>query len=128
MDKLPRGICSFVIRYLNNTLPNASNTFKWKISTSPYCPNCNLLQSLGHVVSGCSISLNEKRYNWRHDSFLLNLSSIIPRNPFTSLYCDIPGFSSPSIITGELYPSDVVIRKDNILRLIELTKGLKRKS
>ena len=123
LDKLPRGIYSFVIRYLNNTLPNASNTFKWKISTSPYCPNCNLLQSLGHVVSGCSISLNEKRYNWRHDSFLLNLASIIPRNPLTSLYCDIPGFSSPSIVTGERYRPDMIIRKGNILWLIELTIG-----
>jgi len=123
LDKLPRGIYSFVIRYLNNTLPNATNTFKWKTSTSPNCPNCNHLQSLGHVVSGCLVSLNQKRYNWRHDSFLSNLSSIIPRNSSISFFCDIPGFTSPSLITGERYRPDMIIKKGNILWVLELTIG-----
>ena len=30
-------------------------------------------QMLGHVVAGCSVHLNEKRYNYRHDSVLLNI-------------------------------------------------------
>ena len=88
-----------------------------------HCPNCNHLQSLGHVVSGCLVSLNQKRYNWRHHSFLSNLSSIIPRNSSISFFCDIPGFTSPSLITGERYRPGMIIEKGNILWVLELTIG-----
>ena len=52
LSKLPRGIYNFVIRYLNNTLPNATNTFKWKISASKLCNFCHNDQTLGHVWEG----------------------------------------------------------------------------
>ena len=70
LDKLPRNLYSFVVRYLGNTLANATNTLKWGISNDSRCPLCGDAQTLGHVVGGCKVSLDEKRYNWRHDSIL----------------------------------------------------------
>lgn len=123
LDKLPRGISNFAIRYLNNTLPNATNTFKWKTTNSQNCNHCHNPQTLGHIVGGCNVYLNEKRYNWRHDSILQAISTLIPRNQYTAVYADIPGYSSPSIITGEAQRPDIVIRLHNSLWIVELTVG-----
>ena len=123
LEKLPRGIYSFVIRYLNNTLPNATNTFKWKISNTKTCLHCHSDQTLGHVIGGCKVALDEKRYNWRHDSIILSLASLIPRGVSTKVYADIPGFLSPSCITGEDFRPDIVIKHEDDLWLVELTVG-----
>ena len=42
-------------------------------TASPLCSHCNKNQPLGHVAFGCETSLRQKRYNYRHDSILLNL-------------------------------------------------------
>ena len=123
LSKLPRGIYSFVIRYLNNTLPNATNTFKWKISNSQNCNYCHNAQTLGHVVGGCKTFLEEKRYNWRHDSILQALCDLIPINSTISVYADIPGFPSPCIITGEEQRPDIVVKFQDTLWILELTVG-----
>ena len=123
LSKLPHGIYNFVIRYLNNTLPNATNTFKWKISASKLCNFCHNDQTLGHVVGGCRTFLDEKRYNWRHDSIILSLASMIPRHTDTAVYADVPGFSSPSVITGDAHRPDIVIKINNSLWVLELTVG-----
>ena len=113
LERLPKGIYSFAIRYLNNTLPNASNTFKWKVSQSKSCSLCHLDQTLGHVVGGCKVSLNEKRYNWRHDSIVLSLASLLPRSDPTKVYADLVGFLSPSVITGPDHRPDIVVKHGN---------------
>ena len=71
---------------------------------------------LWHIV-------DEKRYNWRHDSILLSLASMVPRNVSTRVYADIPGFTSPSVVTGEEQRPDIVINMNNSLWIIELTVG-----
>ena len=123
LDKLPRGIYNFVIRYLNNTLPNATNTFKWKTSNSQNYNHCHNPQTLGHIVGGCKTFLQEKRYNWRHDSIILSLANLVPRNVSTALYADIPGFSSPCVVTGEEQRPDIVIKINDSLWILELTVG-----
>ena len=71
--KLQKNIYNFCIRYLNNSLANTTNLHKWGKIPSPMCLHCNNPQTLGHVVTGCVMALNEKRYNYRHDSILLNI-------------------------------------------------------
>ena len=39
------------------------------------------------------------------------------------MYADIPGFLSPSVITGEDHRPDVVIKHENDLWILELTVG-----
>ena len=69
------------------------------------------------------MALDEKRFNWRHDSIVLSLASLIPRSATTKMYADIPGFLSPSVITGENHRPDIAIKHDNDLWLLELTVG-----
>ena len=80
INRLPKNIYNFVIRYLNNTLANATNTFKWKFRTNPYCNFCHARQTLGHVVGSCSAFLREKRYTWRYNAVQLNIANSIPRD------------------------------------------------
>ena len=63
LSTLPKKIYSFVICYFNNTLANNTNLSQWGLKNI-----CDGNQTVGHVVGGCITSLNEKRYNWRHDS------------------------------------------------------------
>ena len=108
-----------MLRYLNNTLVNASNIYMWNLSPSPNCSHCNSAQTLGHVIASCKTSLEEDHYNWRHDSILTNLCSVIPSS-FT-VYGDLPGCLSPSIITSEMYHPDLLIKSDSVLWVLELT-------
>ena len=123
MDKLPQNIYNFSIRYLNNTLANGSNMFKWGRIASPLCPSCHHQQTLGHVIGGCFVHLKEGRYTYRHDSVLSNLAKSIPVNEHQTVYADIPGYSSPSTICGDDKRPDIVIVKDDKIVLIELSVG-----
>ena len=120
---LPKNIYSFVIRYLNNTLANATNTLKWKVRTKPYCNFCHARQTLGHVGGSCSLFLREKRYTWRHDSVLLNIAKSIPRDQNITLYVDLDMFASPSIISGDEQRPDMIIKRNNDLWILELSVG-----
>ena len=73
ISHLPRNIFNFTIRYLNNTLANGTNVIKWDITNSSTCILCDQQQTHGHVIGGCETAWLESRYNWRHDSVLLNI-------------------------------------------------------
>ena len=60
INRLLKNIYNFIIRYLNNTLANATNTFKWKFRTNPYCNFRYARPTLGHVVASSSVFLREK--------------------------------------------------------------------
>ena len=124
LEQLPQNLYSFVIRYLNNTLANGTNAVKWGITKDSSCRFCTNNQTLGHVIGGCSVALVEKRYNWRHDSILLNIAKILCSFPELDVYCDInEHFKNPSIITGERYRPDIIFIKNKLLLIIELTVG-----
>ena len=84
-------------------------------------------QTLGHVVAGCPVHLDERRYNWRHDSVLLNIMKLIPGSVRLKEYADIEDknvrFSNPSVITGDTYRPNIVLVKDELLVIVELTVG-----
>ena len=123
LEKLPRNIYSFALRYLNSTLANGTNLLKWgRVENSLY-PACKNPQTLGHVVGGCKVHLNEKRYNYRHDSVLLNILKALVTCDGITVNGDLPDYKNPSIITGEDYLPDILFVKDKKLFIIELTVG-----
>jgi len=124
LQGLPKNIYSFVLRYLNNSLANATNQLKWGTTKSPKCIVCHERQTLGHVIGGCQVALHEKRYNWRHDSILLNIAKVLNPLPNTTVYCDIDDqYPNPSMISGEEYRPDIIVKQNNKIIIIELTVG-----
>ena len=125
LDSPPKNLYSFTTRYLSNSLANATNAIKWGISNSSKCLFCSENQTLQHVVSSCKVSLNEKRWNWRHDSILLNTARFLAKIPGVTVYCDIENseFLTPSVITGDEKRPDIVVVKEKLCMILELTVG-----
>ena len=92
---------------------------KWGKTTSSLCLHCNKIQTLSHVVAGCETSLKEKRYNYPHDSILLNLGRILESIKSRDIYIDIPGYTCPTMITGENQRPDMIVISNNKLYLLE---------
>ena len=119
--RLPRNIFCFTVRYMNNSLACLSNLARWGINTSPNCIFCREIQTTKHIVAGCTPCLD--RYTWRHNSVLLNLAKFI--EPIVKkLYCDLPSYSSPEIVTGSSSRPDLLaIDEKNKRYVVELTVG-----
>ncbi|CAB4005396.1 Hypothetical predicted protein, partial [Paramuricea clavata] len=80
--------------------------------------------SLLHVVAGCKTYLNEGRFTWRHDSVLNFIASILKSVNHCNLYADLPGYISPSVITGdELRPDLLITLENKCIYILELTVG-----
>ena len=73
-----------------------------------------------HILNGCSITLSQGRYTWRHNSVLLQLVNLIKPSYSTTtanLYADLPGFRAsdnppstiPLSITQTTARPDIVI-------------------
>ena len=98
--------------------------FLWKKASNSLCKVCLNTQTLQHLVSGCKIHLNEKRYTWRHDSILTTIATYLKNTHGNFIYyADIHGFDSPSVIAGEEQRPDIIIPDTNKLYVIELTVG-----
>ena len=122
--KLPKNIFNFTIRYMNNTLPTRKNLVKWGTAPTSECSYCLEQESLLHVVAGCKSYLNEGRFTWRHDSVLNFIASIIKSVKACNIYADLPGFISPSVITGDkLRPDLVLTLTTKCIYILELTIG-----
>ena len=76
-----------------------------------------------HIISGCKAYLNEGRFTWRHDSVLNFTASNLTSVQRSKLYVDLPGFITPSVITGDELRPDLVIEIENNLYILELTVG-----
>ena len=86
---------------------------------------CDQQQTLGHAIGGCETALLESRYNWRHDSVLLNIYKTIKLQVLQA-FVDI-GYPNPSIITGnEQRPDFAIVKSDNLL-LLGLTVSFETK-
>ena len=121
-SKLPKNIFNFTIRYINNTLPTRKNLSRWGISSSSDCSFCLHPESLLHVVAGCQHYL--ERFTWRHDCILNFLAKTFQSLNECKLHVDLPGFETPSIITGDEYRPDLLVStSDKHLYVVELTVG-----
>ena len=123
-SSLPTNIFNFTIRYLNNTLANKKNLYMWKLATTPNCSFCLQPESLLHIVAGCKLYLEQSRYTWRHNTVLKFLAQTLPSLQLSNFYIDLPGYLSPSILTGESVRPDMFLSIENeCLYIIELTVG-----
>ena len=121
-SKLPKNIFNFTVRYINNTLPTRKNLSRWGISSNSDCSFCLHPESLLHVVAGCQHYL--ERFTWRHDCILKFLAKTFQSLNECKLLVDLPGFESPSIITGDEFRPDLLVSTpDKHLYVVELTVG-----
>ena len=96
----------------------------WKKKHTSQCFACGNEQTLGHVAGGCNSHLREGRFNWRHNSILVNLANSLKVYSDVQLYVDNDKFQSPSIITGDdQIPDLLLIDKRNNMYVLELTVG-----
>ena len=133
MYSLPRGVLAFAARSTSNSLPSPDNLARWKKIVSPRCPLCDKVPcTLFHLLSNCSTSLQQGRYDYRHDSILNYLYSIMRkmRREQVEVYCDLMGSRvngvtiPPDILTTSSKPDLVLVdRSANPIRvdLVELT-------
>ena len=64
------------------------------------------------------------RFTWRHNSILNFLANTLETVNGSALYADVPGFKSPSIITGDTNRQDLLLSLSNgSLYVVELTVG-----
>ena len=116
------SISNFARKALVRCLPTLSNLHRWGRSISNTCPSCHLLETEKHVLNNCSMAANEGRYTWRHNAVLKYLANSL--QPLLSaahtLYVDVPGYCSPSVLFDSVRP-DLVLRTNNNVTVIELT-------
>ena len=113
LGDLPVNIYKFTIEYLSNTLPTRKDFYLWKLRKSSDCQVCLLPVTLLHVVAGCKVYQEQGQHTWQHTvlNFLAISLAVVEGS---SLYVDIPGFPSPSIITGDDLRPDLPLKtKDN---------------
>ena len=64
------------------------------------------------------------RYTWRHDSILNFLAMTAQSLRDSTIYLDLPGFISPSAITGDnLCPDLLLVLPNKCIYILELTVG-----
>ena len=114
-----------------NTLPSSDNLKRWGKRVNDRCSFCGNVQTLAHILSNCSVSLDQGRFTWRHNSVLMSIIDLI--RPHLSqgmvLYSDMPGYQAPHggtipphIIATNLKPDIVIIDEDSRkLVIFELT-------
>ena len=124
LSTLPTNIYSFVICYLNNTLANNTNLSKWGLKSVAKCDICDGNQTLGHVVGGCKTALDEKRYNWRHDSILAVILNFIYTAKNMKIHCGIEGYMNTAVITREENRPDMTVtQSESTIFVLDLTVG-----
>ena len=108
---LPRGVLSFAVRASIDYLPTFCNLKTWGKRNSTNCKFCGNQETLMHVLNSCSVSLNQGRFTWRHDSILdhllKQLKQILSTSPDVQIFSDMPG----STTTGGTLPVNIVISK-----------------
>ena len=68
-------LVKFVIHASINWIKTPDLLALWKKKVSPACPLCGHTPcSIHHIIASCTFALNDKRFEWRHDSVLLAMS------------------------------------------------------
>ena len=135
IKNVPRGIMSFALNSVTNTLPSPDNLKRWGKRVVSKCPLCHNTGTLEHILNFCPVALVQKRYNYRHDSVLNHLARVIidGKPECIEVYADIPGLD----LNGSTIPPDILVtlsRPDLVLvnrsiksvYLLELTCSFER--
>ena len=127
---LPKGVLSFLTRAAINSLPTSDNLRRWGKKLNTQCKLCGNHETLCHILNSCPKALNQERFNYRHDSVINYLVSVIQgeKNDCIEFYADLPGLTInggtiPSDIVATVERPDIVIidRTNSIVELGELT-------
>ena len=105
IHSVPRGVMAFAVRAGTNSLATPDNLARWgrPVNTTCIMKECNATCNLGHLLSGCSKSLD--RYTFRHDSVLSHLlNTIIKRKKEgVEVFADLNGWR----VNGGTVPHDM---------------------
>ena len=73
-------VISFVLNALINSARTPDMLKLWGYKQSASCPLCDRSPcTIHHILSNCQYALNQRRYNWRHDSVLKNIQlALVP--------------------------------------------------
>ena len=120
---VPKGVLSFALNSVTNTLPSPDNLKRWGKRIVSKCPLCSNTGTLEHILNFCSISLNQGRFTWRHNTVLNYLSNTIIANKPDNLevFADLPGLD----LNGSTIPPDILVttsRPDLVLLSRETKK------
>ena len=118
----------FLLNSLIHTLPTQNNLKLWNKTLSDKCHSCSNRDSTLHCLSGCSVSLKQGRYTWRHDNILRYICESLNSDRY-SVYSDLEGFSAgnggtiPVSLTVTNMKPDLVIIDDHkkTVYIFELT-------
>ena len=129
----PRGLLQFANRAITDTLATPANLARWNKIICSKCNQCKKSSAtLYHLLVGCHIALEQKRYNTRHDLVLEYLLKTIKEsagNKF-KIYGDFIGFrvnggTVPHIYSLQDKKPDLVLVDDSLPKhkiiLVELT-------
>ena len=125
---LKKGTMKFILNSNIHTLPTMNNLKLWSKASSDKCHLCGNRDNTHHCLSNCKVSLDQKRYTWRHDNLIRYIVDSVDTDRFT-VFSDIPGFQTPnggsipaSMAITTLKP-DVVIVDENSkkVNMFELT-------
>ena len=108
IHSLPRGLLSFAARLTSNTLASPDNLARWRKIVDPRCQLCDHSPcTLFHLLSNCPKALEQGRYDYRHDSVLSFLYSVVRRmkGDKVEVYCDLDG----GRVNGTTIPPDIVL-------------------
>ena len=135
LNNIPKGVLSFALKATVNGLPTPDNIKRWGTRKLDKCTICGNFGNLEHVLNWCNTALNQKRFNWRHDSVLKYMKKEMDKGKPESLtiYTDIPGHSInggtiPADILTTLQRPDIVIinRSERKITLFELTVSFEK--
>ena len=127
---VPKGILPFALKACTNSLNTPDNLKRWGERKFSKCDLCGNHGTLEHILNFCSISLNQGRTKWRHDSVLKHFTSILQQaKPVNiEMFADLPGHwmngaTVPADILCTSERPDVVLveRKLRKIVLLELT-------
>ena len=126
VQALPQNTLKFALNARLDTLLHNNNLHLWKKRSSSMCQLCHQPnQSLIHVLNNCSMALQLRRYNERHDEVLKvianSIQNILPST--TKLTTDLGGeYHFPShVAPTDLSPDIVWWDTSRTITLIELT-------
>ena len=103
---LPKGILPFVLKASTNTLNTPGNLCRWGKKKLANCSLCGNHCTLLHILNYCKISLDQGRFDWRHDSIVKLLASMLSEGKPTNLdlYADLQGYKT----NGGTIPANIL--------------------
>ena len=130
IKNVPRGIMSFALKSVTNSLATPDNLKRWGKRQLSQCPLCSNNGTLHHILNYCPVALSQGRYTWRHNSVLYHMTKVIlnEKPEALEILADLPGLNlnggtiPPDVITTQLKPDLVILnRSEKTIFLLELT-------